>query len=209
VHRERDDDTLDEPMPRDLLALHDLHDPHAFHRLAPPGAAHDHRRALRWRACCRLQPGDRPASRRRALLGPGRLRSAGQGRAHLSLSVFAWLLVFKGLAWSISLGNFRGGPTFPALFLGTAAGLLAGHLPGPSETPAVAVLMGAACVSMLRLPLSSVIIALLLTSSAGLAVGPLIIVEVTTAYITTEVLSARMRAGGERRVRRLRAALSR
>jgi hypothetical protein len=109
----------------------------------------------------------------------------------LSLSVFVWLLVFKGLAWSISLGNFRGGPTFPALFLGTVAGLLAGHLPGLSETPAVAVLMGAACVSMLRLPLSSVVIALLLTSSAGLAVGPLIIVAVTVAYITTEVLSAR------------------
>ena len=117
---------------------------------------------------------------------------------NLSLSVFAWLLVFKGIAWSISLGNFRGGPTFPALFLGTVAGLLAGHLPGLSETPAVAVLMGAACVSMLRLPLSSVVIALLLTSSAGLAVGPLIIVAVTTAYITTEVLAARLGAGRQR-----------
>ncbi len=33
----------------------------------------------------------------------------------LSLSTLAFLIVFKGLAWSISLGNFRGGPTFPAL----------------------------------------------------------------------------------------------
>jgi hypothetical protein len=33
--------------------------------------------------------------------------------------------------------------------------------------------------------------ALLLTSKAGLAVAPLIIVAVVTAYITTEVLSAR------------------
>jgi len=109
----------------------------------------------------------------------------------LSLSVFAWLLLFKGIAWSISLGNFRGGPTFPALFLGTVGGLLAADLPGLAETPAVAVVMGAACVSMLRLPLSSVVIALLLTSSAGLAVGPLIIVAVTVAYITTEVIAAR------------------
>lgn len=112
----------------------------------------------------------------------------------LPLSAFAWLLIFKGLAWSVSLGNFRGGPTFPALFLGTTAGLLAGHLPGMSETPAVAVLMSAACVSMLRLPLSSIVITLLLTSSAGIAVSPLVIVAVATAYITTEVLSAR-RAG--------------
>ena len=117
---------------------------------------------------------------------------------NLSLSVFAWLLVFKGIAWSISLGNFRGGPTFPALFLGTVAGLLAGHLPGLSETPAVAVLVGATCASILRLPLSSVVIALLLTSSAGLAVGPLIIVAVATAYITTELLAARLGAAGKR-----------
>jgi chloride channel protein, CIC family len=108
----------------------------------------------------------------------------------LSASTLVLLLVFKGLAWSISLGNFRGGPTFPALFLGVAAGLLAGDLPGLSETPAVAVLVGAACVSILRLPLASVVIALLLTTQAGLAIAPLIIVAVVVAYITTEVLYA-------------------
>jgi H+/Cl- antiporter ClcA len=109
----------------------------------------------------------------------------------LSLTTLGLLLVFKGAAWSISLGNFRGGPTFPALFLGLVGGLLAGHLPGFSETPAVAVLMGAGVVSILRLPLSSVVVALHLTSKAGLGVAPLIIVAVVTAYITTEVLSAR------------------
>ena len=100
----------------------------------------------------------------------------------LSLTTLGLLLVFKGAAWSISLGNFRGGPTFPALFLGLVGGLLAGHLPGFSETPAVAVLMGAGVVSILRLPLSSVV---------GLGVAPLIIVAVVAAYIATEVLSAR------------------
>jgi len=109
----------------------------------------------------------------------------------LSISTLTLLLVFKGLAWSVSLGNFRGGPTFPALFLGLVGGLLASHLPGFSETAAVAVLMGAGCVSVLKLPLSSVVIALLLTSKAGLGVAPLIIVGVAAAYITTEVLSAR------------------
>ena len=109
----------------------------------------------------------------------------------LSLSTLALLLVLKSLAWGISLGNFRGGPTFPAIFLGTVAGLLAGNLPGLSETPAVAAFMAAACVSVLRLPLASVLIALLLTSSAGVAVTPLIIVAVAVAYITTEVLAPR------------------
>ena len=111
-----------------------------------------------------------------------------QGTA-VSLSTLAFLLLFKGLAWSISLGNFRGGPTFPALFIGAAAGLLAAHLPGFSETPAVAVLMAAAAVSILELPLSATIITLLLTSKAGIATAPLIIVAVVVAYLTIKTLS--------------------
>ena len=108
----------------------------------------------------------------------------------LAASTLVLLLVFKGLAWSVSLSSFRGGPTFPALFLGVAGGLLAARLPGFSETPAVATMMGAACVSMLRLPLASVVVALLLTAQAGLAVAPLIIVAVVVAYVTTAALSA-------------------
>ena len=62
------------------------------------------------------------------------------GAPNLSLSTLALLLALQGVAWSISLGNFRGGPTFPALFLGAVAGLIAGHLPGLAETQAVAAL---------------------------------------------------------------------
>ena len=107
----------------------------------------------------------------------------------LALSTLAFLLLFKGLAWSISLGSFRGGPTFPALFIGAAGGLLAAHLPGFSETPAVAVLMAAAVVSILRLPLSATVITLLLVSKAGIATAPLIIVAVVVAYLTIQTLS--------------------
>ena len=108
----------------------------------------------------------------------------------VTLGTLALLIVFKGLAWSISLGCFRGGPTFPALFLGVAAGLMAAHLPGYAETPAVAALMGAACVAVLRLPLASVMIATLLSAKAGLAVTPLIVVAVAVAYLTSETLTA-------------------
>ena len=111
----------------------------------------------------------------------------------LSLSTLAFLLLFKGVAWSISLGSFRGGPTFPALFIGTVAGLLAAHLPGFSETPAVAVLMAATAVSILKLPLSATVVTLLLTSKAGLATAPLIIVAVVVAYLTIRTLSATRR----------------
>jgi hypothetical protein len=115
----------------------------------------------------------------------------------LSRSALAFLILFKGLAWAISLGNFRGGPTFPALYLGMVGGLLVSDLPGLSQTPAVAALMGAATVSMLRLPLSSVLIALILTSGTGFGSAPLIIVAVVLAYITVEVLSARRPAEEE------------
>jgi len=108
----------------------------------------------------------------------------------IALSTLALLVLFKGLAWSISLGSFRGGPTFPAIFLGAVAGLLAAHLPGYAETQAVAALVGATCVSVLRLPLSSVMIASLLSIKAGLAVAPLVVVAVAVAYLTSETLTA-------------------
>ena len=111
-------------------------------------------------------------------------------QATIALSTLALLLVFKGLAWSISLSSFRGGPTFPAIFLGVVAGMLAGHLPGYSETPAIAVLVAAACVATLRLPLASVMIASLLCAHAGLAVTPLVVVAVVLAYLTSEALTA-------------------
>jgi H+/Cl- antiporter ClcA len=102
----------------------------------------------------------------------------------------ALLIALKGIAWAISLGSFRGGPTFPAMFLGAAAGVMASGLPGYEITPAVAVGMGAAVASVLKLPLSAVLLAVVLTAQAGLGSSPLIIVGVVTAYVITAVLSA-------------------
>jgi len=108
----------------------------------------------------------------------------------LALSTLTLLLVFKGLAWAISLGNFRGGPAFPALFLGASAGVLAAHLPGVAQTVAVAVLMSAACAAVLRLPLSSVVITLVLVSHAGVGLTSLIVVAAVVAFVTVEALDA-------------------
>ena len=70
---------------------------------------------------------------------PGLLRQAGTW----SLGALALVIVFKGLAYMLSLGSFRGGPVFPALFLAAAGGIMASRLPGFTLTPAVAVGMGA------------------------------------------------------------------
>ena len=89
-----------------------------------------------------------------------------------SLSALALVIAFKGLAYGVSVGTFRGGPTFPAMFLGAAGGLMAAQLPGFELTPAVAVGLGAAVVAVLRLPLSAVVLATLLTVHTGLGSGP-------------------------------------
>jgi H+/Cl- antiporter ClcA len=117
---------------------------------------------------------------------PGLVSGAGTW----SLSALALLLLCKGLAYSISLGSFRGGPTFPAIYLGAAGGLMASHLPGLPLTAAVAVGIGAGTVAILRLPLSAIVIASLLTSNAGVGAEPLTIIAVVVCYLVTLRLAA-------------------
>jgi H+/Cl- antiporter ClcA len=119
---------------------------------------------------------------------PGLVSQAGSW----SLAALAWLIVFKGLAYGLSLGAYRGGPTFPALFLGAAAGLMTAHLPGFPMQAGIAVGMGAAVVAVLRLPLSAVVIATLLTVHASDRVEPLIIVGVVVSYMVTLLVSKRL-----------------
>jgi H+/Cl- antiporter ClcA len=123
---------------------------------------------------------------------PGLVTEAGTW----SIGALLLLLLFKGVAWGISLGSFRGGPTFPALFIGAAAGVAASHLPGFDLTGAVGVGMGAGAVSVLRLPLSSVVLASLLVSKSGAGASPLIIVGVVVAYLVTVALGKRFEGAG-------------
>jgi H+/Cl- antiporter ClcA len=119
-----------------------------------------------------------------------------QGAATWSVGALLLLVALKGIAYGLSLGSFRGGPTFPALYLGAAAGLIASHLPGFGMTPAVAVGLGAAVVSVLRLPLSAVVLATLLTYHAGTGAEPLTILGVVVAYVVTLMLSRPRAAAG-------------
>jgi hypothetical protein len=80
---------------------------------------------------------------------------------------------------------FRGGPVFPALFLGAAGGIAASHLPGLPMVAGLAMGIGAMSAVMLRLPLTAVLLATLLLFSDGLAVTPLAIVAVVVAYLVS------------------------
>jgi chloride channel protein, CIC family len=106
-------------------------------------------------------------------------------------SVGALLLVVacKSLAYALSLSAFRGGPIFPSMFIGAAAGMAASHLPGLEMVPAVAMGIGAMSTVMLGLPLTSTMLATLLLAVDALAVIPLVIVAVVVAYVTTARLT--------------------
>jgi H+/Cl- antiporter ClcA len=95
------------------------------------------------------------------------------------------LLVCKGLAYGGSLSSFRGGPVFPSMFLGAAGGLALSHLPGLPVVAGAAMGIGAMSAVLLRLPLSSVLLATLLLSSDGLQVMPLAIMAVVVAYVAS------------------------
>jgi H+/Cl- antiporter ClcA len=95
------------------------------------------------------------------------------------------LLACKSLAYGLSLGGFRGGPIFPAMFTGAAGGIALSHLPGLPLVAGVAMGIGAMTVVMLTLPLTAVLLATLLLFSDGVAVMPLVIVAVVVAYVVS------------------------
>ena len=113
-------------------------------------------------------------------LGPLITHAAGY-----SVGALLLLLACKGLAYGASLSSFRGGPTFPSLYLGAAGGITLSHLPGLPLVPGAAMGIGAMCAVMLRLPLTSVLLATLLLYSDGIAVMPLVIVAVVVAYVAS------------------------
>ncbi len=110
--------------------------------------------------------------------------------ASYTVGALLLLLACKGLAYAASLSSFRGGPVFPSMFLGAAAGIAMSHLPGLPLVPGAAMGIGAMCAVMLRLPMTSVLLATLLLGSDGLAVMPEVIVAVAVAYVASAWLTA-------------------
>lgn len=113
--------------------------------------------------------------------------------AQWGLGTLLLLLVLKALAYALSLGSLlRGGPVFPSLFLGVVVGMLAAELvPGLETTPAVVAGMAASCAAMLRLPLSSVMLAVFLTGTAGLEATSIALFAAVAAFLGSVVIEKR------------------
>jgi hypothetical protein len=118
-----------------------------------------------------------------------------QNSADYSVGALLMLLVCKGLVYGLSLSSFRGGPVFPAMFIGAAGGIAMSHLPGLPMVSGTAMGIGAMCVVMLRLPLTSLLLAVLLMYAHGLAVMPLAIVAVVVAHVLMARLPPSSAAG--------------
>jgi hypothetical protein len=92
------------------------------------------------------------------------------------------------LAYGLSLSAFRGGPVFPAIFVGAVLGIAVTGLPGMEAAPALGMGIGALCCAMLRLPLTSTLLATLLLGADGLSVTPEVVVAVAVAFVVTAML---------------------
>ena len=114
-----------------------------------------------------------------------------QGAAQYSVGALVLLLVCKGLAYALSLSSFRGGPVFPAMFLGAAGGIALSHLAGLPMVAGVGMGIGAMLCAMLGLPLVSVLLASVFMVSAGVDLLPLVIVAVVVAYVARAWLTPR------------------
>ena len=99
------------------------------------------------------------------------------------------LVVGKSVAYTLSLASFRGGPTFPAMFIGAAGGLALSHLPGLPPIAGVAMGIGAMAVAILRLPMTSVLLTAVFLQADSVELMPLIIVSVVVAHVATARLT--------------------
>ncbi|HEY8319467.1 MAG TPA: chloride channel protein [Amnibacterium sp.] len=106
-----------------------------------------------------------------------------------SVGALLLLLLCKGLAYVASLSAFRGGPTFPAMFIGAAAGIALSHLPGLGLIAGAAIGIGAVTAGMLRLPFTAVLLTTLFLGSDGFPAMPLTIVAVVVSYLTANLLA--------------------
>jgi H+/Cl- antiporter ClcA len=117
-----------------------------------------------------------------------------QHAASYSVGALVLLLVCKSIAYGVSISSFRGGPIFPALFVGAAGGVLMSHLPGLPLVAAVAMGIGAMTVAVMKLPLTAVLLASLLLLSDAAKVMPLVIVAVVVAYVAVAHVTPRLTA---------------
>ena len=131
-------------------------------------------------------------------LSPQMVLFSGQGQAmstlidETAIGVVIAIVVIKALGYSISLGGgMRGGPIFPATFLGVGVGVLFALIfPMTAVSPLAAAGIAATATAMIRLPFTSAMLALLLIGGAGMEIAPFAIIGAVVGFIVRQQLDA-------------------
>jgi len=144
--------------------------------------------------------------------GQAALPTLAANHADYTVGALLLLVVCKAVAYAGALSSFRGGPTFPALFLGAAGGIALSHLPGLNLVAGIAIGLAAMTAGMLRLPLTAVLLTTLLLGADGYNAVPLSAIAAVVAYVLVERLlpapSAAPATGADAPMPRQRAAAS-
>jgi H+/Cl- antiporter ClcA len=108
-----------------------------------------------------------------------------QNAATWTVGALTLLLVCKGLAYSISLSSFRGGPIFPSMFIGAAGGIALSHVGGLPMIAGAAMGVGAMTAGALKMPLTAVLLPSLLFLSDAVTLMPIVIVAVVVSFVVS------------------------
>jgi H+/Cl- antiporter ClcA len=111
-----------------------------------------------------------------------------------STGIVLVLLIGKAAAYAVSLGcGYRGGPVFPAIFLGVAVAMLGVEWFGTSPTLAVAVGTAAGMAATSKLLLTPIVFAALLVGQHGIDAVPAAVLAAVAAWLTVTALGQRLR----------------
>ena len=112
--------------------------------------------------------------------------------AETSTKIVLVLLIFKGLAYAVSLGcGFRGGPIFPAMYVGIAVITLPVVWFDISPTVAVAIGAAAGMAAMTGLLLTPMLFASLLVGLQGVDTIPASVLAASAAWLAMRALDQR------------------
>lgn len=131
-------------------------------------------------------------------LEPSMILFSGQGNSmstligESSIGIVVAIVALKGIGYAVSLGSgFRGGPIFPATFLGVGVGVLyALAFAGESVSPLAATGIAATATVMTRLPFTSGMLAVLLIGGAGMEIAPFAIIGAVVGFAVRQRLDS-------------------
>ncbi len=111
-----------------------------------------------------------------------------------SIVVVIVTLIAKGIAYAVALGGgLRGGPIFPATFLGVCVGVIAALVfPFVPVSPMVAAGIAASAAGIMRLPATAALLGAVLVSGTGPAVAPFAIFGAVIGLIVRTVVDRKL-----------------